>query len=1468
LRWSLSKLRSLVNDPDQVRILATRELVSFDPDGAHIDLPAAKALLDGGIGSVETSALKDVEAEFRGDFLEGLELSNCPDFEVWRIAVREEARTLHRRLLSALIGRHAGDAGAALSYARSAVGLDPDDAGAHALLLRLLTESGGKDAVEEQYGVSLRQLRDHDVPVGPLVAAWREMRRKAPSAPSPPMPAVSAEAPASAPVWSGVERKFATVLVACVHRAATGPSASDPEELSRQSDALAALRPLIEGFGGMMGVTLGNSAIVVFGAPRTLEDHAVQACRAALAMRSAILANSMGELGLSACLDSGEVLVRVGAAGIETIGPAIQTAAQLVHPLPAGMLAVTPDVFQRTKGYFRYGEPETYDLKNAGGPVALRELQGATPARTRWDLSEARGFDALVGRSAELATLDEARRKASGSRGRIVAVVGDAGIGKSRLTHHFAGTLSDAGWMVLCADSAPHETGAFLPIRRLLRNWLGIPETDDPAEVARRLWAMVEPLDPGLMPAIPALSWLLDLSVEDVGWMRMGASQRQRSIIASFLALLTAQARRGPVVIVVDDLHWGDEESIAVIDGLVRILPSTAILLLVTYRPGFRDGWTGHSCYTLCHLDPLADEHADALLSRLLGSGEDLDPVKQGMIRQAEGNPLFLEEMARALVEAGRLAGRPGAYRAVGELNDLGLPATVQDVIAARIDLLGLREKQVLQTAAVLGRTVPADLLMAVCPLEEEPVRDALASLNSAEFLHQTRFLPSAEYRFKHVLTRQVAYGSLPRPRRTALHAAAAAAMEALWADSLGGVIDSLADHCEAGERWDKAARYLIQAAAKAKSRYGLAQAITLAERALAAADRAYVEALTLLGDLLSLRGDLAGANGCYGRALALEKDERARPMIANRLHRPLAVTRAGGRIAYYEHGAGSTTLVFIHPFVYGLPVFQPLIEELCQEFRIITIDPRGTGASDPLTSGYDMHDHTEDVRAVLAEAGGGRPVVAVGISRGVLLLLRLAVLYPELLSRIVLVGGYWRQTVGLGAEVPAGGQGAAGDLMAALKAGYLRRAVEIFAPTIFSEPGTEELRKQFIDQCLNLPEATIRRFFTFDPKNDVSDLLGRVALPTLLAHGGETIRTYRSPPRARWQTGCQDRRSTASKERATCRLSPPQPSSATCCAGSCGGRGRSLREAPLITAVEDDLVQIGTRQILDGHLVITAAAIDQQLLDILVVKGEWPEIDAIEQKVVAALLNNEFITRRIGAVHHLGIGSGAAIVGVGPVAVVPHDGIMAGTAVVLVVALVADQQVVPAVAIQFVGRGAAEQFVVAVATPGLDLDFRGAGVEFIMPLAAVEPDLLQVGPGKAIHLEAVVTAVAVQFQLLDVLVIQGEGEGADAVEQEVLTAGLQRELLVTIAAVYFLNVIAIAAVVEIGAVTVIPDDTVMTIAAVALIAAFVTDQDIVAVLTIQNVVAVKTLDQVVAVGTVENVVAVVTDDGHDHFSS
>src|SRR3954469_4111375 len=178
LRWSLSKLRSLVNDPDQVRILATRELVTFEPKGAHIDLVSVKTRLEGGTAEVDSQALKDLEAEFRGDFLEGLELSNCPDFEIWRIAVREEARMLHRRLLSALIERHADDAATAIRYARTAVGLDPDDVAPHALLLRLLIESGLKDAAEEQYAVSLRQLKDHDVPSEPLTAVWHEVRRR------------------------------------------------------------------------------------------------------------------------------------------------------------------------------------------------------------------------------------------------------------------------------------------------------------------------------------------------------------------------------------------------------------------------------------------------------------------------------------------------------------------------------------------------------------------------------------------------------------------------------------------------------------------------------------------------------------------------------------------------------------------------------------------------------------------------------------------------------------------------------------------------------------------------------------------------------------------------------------------------------------------------------------------------------------------------------------------------------------------------------------------------------------------------------------------------------------------------------------------------------------------------------------------------------------------------------------------
>ena len=217
--------------------------------------------------------------------------------------------------------------------------------------------------------------------------------------------------------------------------------------------------------------------------------------------------------------------------------------------------------------------------------------------------------------------------------------------------------------------------------------------------------------------------------------------------------------------------------------------------------------------------------------------------------------------MARALIESGSLAGERGHYRPAGPGAEIALPTTVLDVLAARIDRLEPLAKRLLQTASVLGRVVPYELLQAVWPPGQDP-HDALACLAAAELFYQTRFIPQAEYTFRHALTRQVAYGSLTRARRAALHAEAAEAMERIWSGNLDTVIEALADHWEAGERWDRAAACLLRAAHKAKARHGLDQARQLSERALAAAERASaaiaagVDALVLLGDLAGLKGD------------------------------------------------------------------------------------------------------------------------------------------------------------------------------------------------------------------------------------------------------------------------------------------------------------------------------------------------------------------------------------------------------------------------------------------------------------------------------------------------------------------------------------------------------------------------------------------------------------------------------------
>jgi tetratricopeptide (TPR) repeat protein len=375
-------------------------------------------------------------------------------------------------------------------------------------------------------------------------------------------------------------------------------------------------------------------------------------------------------------------------------------------------------------------------------------------------------------------------------------------------------------------------------------------------------------LDEALQDTIPALLALLDVLPEDSPFLTLDPSQRRQRTLAALKRLLLRESQGQPLLLVFEDLHWIDSETQALLDSLVESLPTARLLLLVNYRPEYQHGWGSKTYYTQLRLDPLPPASADELLQALLGDDPSLAPLKQLLIERTGGNPFFLEESVRALVETGVLVGERGAYRLATALPAVQVPATVQAVLTARIDRLPLEEKRLLQTAAVIGTEVPLALLQAIAEVPDAALRVSLAHLQAAEFLYETRLFPDLEYTFKHALTHDVAYWGLLQERRRMLHASIVKALERLAPERLAEQVDRLAHHAYRGEAWDKAVAYGRQAGAKALVRSAYREAVATFEQALVALQH-LPEDRNTLAQGIDLRFDLRIALvplGEYGR--------------------------------------------------------------------------------------------------------------------------------------------------------------------------------------------------------------------------------------------------------------------------------------------------------------------------------------------------------------------------------------------------------------------------------------------------------------------------------------------------------------------------------------------------------------------------------------------------------------------------
>lgn len=441
----------------------------------------------------------------------------------------------------------------------------------------------------------------------------------------------------------------------------------------------------------------------------------------------------------------------------------------------------------------------------------------------------------FVGRRQELDLLRARAGMAQRGQGQLVGLVGEPGVGKSRLLWEFTHADPASRWLLL--DTAALAVGTptpYLPIVELLRRYFQLEGGEPPDQVRERIADRVRELDENLLPSLPPLLALLDAPVTDDHWLSLDPSQRRRRTVDAVKRILLRESQRQPLLLVVEDLHWVDSETQAVLDALVDGLPTANALLLVTYRPEYAHGWAGKTFFTQVRVDPLSSEDGEILLRALVGEHPSLGPILPRLVEWTEGNPFFLEESVRSLRETGALSGERGDYRLTKAPTSIQVPATVEEVLAARIARLTTEQRRLLQSAAVIGKDVPSPILAAIADLPEDALAESLRQLQSAEFLYETQSLPDPGYTFKHALTHEVAYESVARARR-ALHARILDVMETLYPGRLGEHIDRLAQHAFRGHVWPKAVTYLRQAGARAFSHSANREAVDCFDQALVA---------------------------------------------------------------------------------------------------------------------------------------------------------------------------------------------------------------------------------------------------------------------------------------------------------------------------------------------------------------------------------------------------------------------------------------------------------------------------------------------------------------------------------------------------------------------------------------------------------------------------------------------------------
>jgi class 3 adenylate cyclase/tetratricopeptide (TPR) repeat protein len=646
------------------------------------------------------------------------------------------------------------------------------------------------------------------------------------------------------------ERKQITVLFADIEGSTELLAERDPEDAQKLLDpVLERMIAAVHRYEGSVNRVLGDGIMALFGAPLAHEDHAVRACYAALRMQETVtryaddVRRSHGvPVRIRVGLNSGEIVVCAIRKDLHmdytVVGQTANLAARMEQMAKPGSVLTTADTLRLAEGYVTVKPLGPVPVKGLAEPVQIYEVTGAGTVRTRLQAAVGRGLTRFVAREVELEQLRHALRLAGEGRGQIVAIVGDAGVGKSRLVYEFIHSHPTANWLILESSSASYgHATPYLPVIELLRQYFKINLHDGPQSIREKVAARILMFDSSLQDAMLPVLDLLDSLDGEHPFRLLEPLQRRHKTYDAVTRLLLRESSVKPVVAVCEDLHWNDSLTRGLLNELAGRAKHARLLLLVSCRPEYQDEWRNWPNYRQLRLEPLASEGVAEFLEALLGSDPSLPVLKSFLGQRASGNPFFIEEIVRGLAGNGVIEGARGSYRLVRPFSTVKVPATVHAVLAARIDARPAAEKRLLQQAAVIGQDVPFGLLHAICGLPEGELRALLDKLEAAEFVYRTEIFPDLQYTFKHALTHEVAYSGVLHERRRDIHARVVDALEKLDADRAGEQVERLAHHAVRGELREKAVHYLRQAGAKAAARGALSDARGSFEQALAVLD-------------------------------------------------------------------------------------------------------------------------------------------------------------------------------------------------------------------------------------------------------------------------------------------------------------------------------------------------------------------------------------------------------------------------------------------------------------------------------------------------------------------------------------------------------------------------------------------------------------------------------------------------------